>query len=161
MTSEATKAVPGSPTFRFHDLLEHLATSSVEEWPARLSSVSLLDVSHLLTFSPTKYTRNLVAANDNVELFVMGWLPGQASAIHDHGKSHGAALVLAGEAEEDTFMAVRDGVQRKETAIRKRGQSTLERPTDIHRMRNASTQLLVTLHAYAPRLADYRTYEAP
>src|SRR2546423_6336547 len=44
------------------------------------------------------YTR-LVAADDH-EAWLLTWLPGQGTDLHDHGGSSGAFLVLAGELTE-------------------------------------------------------------
>lgn len=144
---------------RFGALLARLRASPVEEWGAHLRDVTILDVAPHLAFDPGRYTRTLLSADDHAELLVMGWLPAQASAIHDHGRSHGAALVLAGEAEEESFHVRQGRADRIATAPLRRGQVTIERPTDVHRIRNYGTQLLVTLHAYAPRLTEYTTYE--
>lgn len=142
-------------------VLGELRGERVDHWPDVLRNLSLADVAGQLAFDPQAYTRVLLAADDEAELLLMGWLPGQASAIHDHGRSSGAALVLAGEAEEETFELTGDGGARRLQARRlRRGDATVERPSDVHRVLNPTTGLLVTLHAYGPRLAGYGTYEA-
>lgn len=141
-------------------VLSELRGERVDHWPSILQNVSLPDVADRLAFDPERYTRTLLAADDHAELLLMGWLPGQSSAIHDHGLSEGVGLVLAGEAREDAFEPAGDGAARR-TATRtlRRGQWTIERRTDVHRVMNPTTSLLVTLHAYAPRLASYQTYD--
>lgn len=142
------------------EVLVELRGERVDHWPTVLRNLSLADVADQLSFDSHKYTRTLLASDDGIELLLMGWLPGQASAVHDHGNSGGAALVLAGEAEEDTFEPAGDGAARKVRTQRlRRGESTIERPTDVHRVANPTTSLLVTLHAYAPRLTQYQTFD--
>lgn len=144
---------------RLRDLLVHLKAAPVEEWPAVLRVPSLPDVATRVSFDPTRDTRTLLAADEDVEILLMGWLPGQASPIHDHGNSQGAALVLAGEAHEETFDASTGRARRPSASALKRGQATLERRTDVHRVSNPTAHLLVTLHAYGPRLTESATYE--
>lgn len=156
-TPPATRAAQGTP--RFDALLKDLRASPLEEWPAHLRDVSLLDVAHALTFDRERYTRTLLAADAHAEVFLLGWLPGQASAVHDHGSSQGAALVLAGEAQEETFEVVDGRARLASKATLRRGSATLERRDGVHRVQNAGTNLLVTLHAYAPRLTEYATYD--
>jgi cysteine dioxygenase len=35
-------------------------------------------------FCPIKYSRNLIEFNENFELIILCWLPGQESPIHNH-----------------------------------------------------------------------------
>lgn len=35
-------------------------------------------------FCPLKYSRNLIEINENFELIILCWLPGQESPIHNH-----------------------------------------------------------------------------
>ncbi|HXQ44373.1 MAG TPA: hypothetical protein VN816_07020 [Acidimicrobiales bacterium] len=46
----------------------------------------------------------LLAASDAFEAWVIGWPPGGAIALHDHGQSAGAVVVAGGELVE-TFVA--------------------------------------------------------
>ena len=157
--AEPTRIAAATPLVE--RLLSELKAERVDAWPAILQNVTLPEVASQVAFDPARYTRTLLAADEQVEVLLMGWLPGQSSAVHDHGRSEGAALVLAGEAEEESFLATANGAAaRTGTRTIRRGQATIERRTDIHRIFNASTNLLVTLHAYAPRLTEYQTYDA-
>jgi cysteine dioxygenase len=96
------------------------------------------------------YSRRVLHRNDACELVVCGWLPGQASQIHDHGGSFGAVRVLRGSLTETAF-AWRGNLLRPVRRSRcEAGEVSIERPETIHRIENCSTEPAVTLHLYTP-----------
>lgn len=143
---------------RLVDALLALSEAPLETWRDRLAWVGLADVAPFARFDATRYTRTLLAATLDVEARLMGWLPGQASPIHDHGGSRGMMRVLAGGVEEDVF-DVDDGFAVLRDARRAwAGDSLMERPLDVHRVRAGPATLALTLHVYAPRLDGFRTF---
>ncbi|PRW56943.1 peroxisome biogenesis 1 isoform X1 [Chlorella sorokiniana] len=54
-------------------------------------------------FNGEHYVRNLVYQDENFELLVLCWAPGQGSRIHNHGDSHGWVTVLRGRVEETRY----------------------------------------------------------
>lgn len=46
-------------------------------------------------FCPHKYARNLLEFNDNFELILLCWLPGQESPIHNHSVRKDSASFLS------------------------------------------------------------------
>ena len=75
---------------------------------------------------PAGYARNAVHVSDDgsLSLFVLVWLPGQWTPVHDHG-SWGVVGVLSGVLEERNYMSV-DGEIRSDHGIRlRRGGGTL------------------------------------
>ncbi|PSC70679.1 cysteine dioxygenase isoform B [Micractinium conductrix] len=55
-------------------------------------------------FGEEHYVRNLVFANQDFELLVLCWRPGQGSRVHNHADSHGWVTVLAGRVEEARYI---------------------------------------------------------
>ncbi len=51
------------------------------------------------------YGRRLVMAGDGFELLVMSWRPGDASAIHDHGRARWGAIQVFGPAVHRVYRA--------------------------------------------------------
>lgn len=51
-------------------------------------------------FDSETYCKTTLFKNELFELLLIGWLPGQATAIHDHNKSIGALLVINGNCIE-------------------------------------------------------------
>ncbi len=90
------------------------------------------------------YTRTVLFENSQCEVVLISWPPGSRSAIHDHGTSEGAVIVLEGEVYEERrnegrqYHAVLDVLE--------------EHPATIHRMGNASAEPALTLHIYRPKL---------
>jgi cysteine dioxygenase len=142
-------------------LLDDLGDVPVRAWPAALPALDLAALCPHLRFAADSYTRILLLATPRAEMLLMGWLPGHASRIHDHGVSHGLARVLAGSGVEDAFTPEGERLRPGPTRAFRQGDVLFEAPGDVHRLRNTGSDLLVTLHVYAPRLQEYRTYDEP
>lgn len=142
-------------------VLDDLQDTPVRAWPAALPPLDLPTLAGHLRFSGPSYTRVLLAATPRAEALLMGWLPGQESRIHDHGASHGVAFVLAGGGVEDAYRLEGERLRPAGTRAFSQGDILFESPGDVHRVRHPGPGLLVTLHAYAPRLKEFRTYDAP
>jgi len=61
------------------------------------------DWKEYMHFNPHKYSRNLINANDTLELMVICWLEDQVSPIHNHAGQHCWAAVLEGNIRETHF----------------------------------------------------------
>jgi mannose-6-phosphate isomerase-like protein (cupin superfamily) len=91
-----------------------------------------------------------VHAGEDHDVWIISWLPGQATGLHDHGPSAGAFTVAWGVLEErhdGTAEAVRAGTTRTFG------------PGYVHDVRNASAAPVVSVHAYSPPLAEMTRYE--
>ena len=70
---------------------------TAEEMVALAESVDeSFDCSNYRKFKCATYTRNRVHLNEHFELVVICWEPGQASSIHDHGRSNCLYRVIQG-----------------------------------------------------------------
>lgn len=115
------------------------------------------------------YVRTLVYRRPNVEVFVMAWLPGQRSPIHDHAGSGCVVRIVSGTAREDLYRRREDGLVERDGERRlDRGGVTSSFDADIHTLGNAvdapasPRDILVTIHVYSPPLKPTRKYvEAP
>jgi cysteine dioxygenase len=137
-----------------------MRAAPLERWPDLLPRLDVDALAPWLRFDRAKYTRVLLATDGWAEALLMGWLPGQASVIHDHGASQGFALVLAGAGLEHRYH-VHGGLAKLSQGRRfARDDLLFERPGDVHRLVNDSDGLLATMHVYAPPLAACATYEA-
>src|SRR4051794_12563764 len=67
------------------------------------AAVAWSDVAHFLRFAPRSYRRNLVRGRPLYNLWVLCWLPGQHSPIHDHASSACGIRVLRGTATITTY----------------------------------------------------------
>jgi len=135
-----------------------------EEMVAHARSVDLakIDLADCASFQKERYTRNRIHLNDQFELVVICWLPGQESSIHDHGKSNCLYLVVAGTMEEELFEPVPGGKPRRTRARAwNRGDVMVAAGSDIHRIRNATGEKLVTVHLYSPPLDEHVRHFTP
>lgn len=120
----------------------------------------------------TRWTRLLEAADvadavdpdlypelDRSEIWLLSWLPGQATALHDHGPSSGAFAVAQGTVFERVVTANRRGRRARELgADLVTGRVRMFGPHYVHQVRNTSSQPAVSVHVYAPRLSVMNTY---
>lgn len=88
--------------------------------------------------------------DEDHEVWLISWLPGQATGFHDHGESEGAFTVVLGSLEERA-----PGTGRTVTA----GESWAFGRDYVHDVRNASTAPAVSVHVYSPPLATMTRYE--
>jgi hypothetical protein len=93
------------------------------------------------------------------EVWMLSWLPGHATAIHDHGGAVTATTVLSGTVLEERFVRVNDLEARPIWMMARRpGDFDLIAATAIHRVRSIGHT--VTLHLHAPACAEGRTFQA-
>jgi predicted metal-dependent enzyme (double-stranded beta helix superfamily) len=100
------------------------------------------------------YTR--VCADDTYEAWLLTWLPGQSTGLHDHGGSSGAFVVVKGALTETTVTP--DGaheVVRRHTHPRVRTFGDAH----VHDVSNRGRIPAISLHVYAPALTTMRRYE--
>ncbi len=102
-----------------------------------------------------RWYERLVLDEDH-EVWLISWLPGQSTGFHDHGGSRGAFTVALGELEE-LSLGGPDG----ELRTRRLGAGTARAfgPEFLHDVRNTTGGPAVTLHAYSPPLSEMSRYE--
>ena len=85
------------------------------------------------------------------DIWVISWLPGQSTGLHDHGGSSGALVVATGILEEH-----RPG---ERTHVIHPGEPQAFGPDYAHEVRNASLAPAISIHAYSPPLREMNEYE--
>jgi mannose-6-phosphate isomerase-like protein (cupin superfamily) len=88
--------------------------------------------------------------DDDHEIWLISWLPGQATGFHDHGGSRGAFAVALGRLEEHEVGRVRTLVSGE---LREFGRG------HIHDVRNISDAPAVSVHVYSPPLSVMNRYD--
>ena len=129
----------------------------------------LADVVRRLAASPAEWLTRVrlnpagrwyerIHLDDSHEVWVISWLPGQATGFHDHGGSAGAFAVVWGTLMERrvTGGVVTGQVLAKPVGA---GGSRAFGPRYIHDVRNAAASVAVSVHAYSPPLAQMTRYE--
>ncbi|GHF98818.1 cysteine dioxygenase family protein [Streptomyces filamentosus] len=86
------------------------------------------------------------------EVWLLSWVPGQGSGLHDHGGSSGVLTVLRGELTERTDRGVR---------TLRPGAQRVFAPGYVHEVANDSLEPVVSLHVYFPGLTEMPMHESP
>jgi len=92
-----------------------------------------------------------IYAGPDHDLWLISWLPGQSTGLHDHGASSGAFIVAMGSLEE---LRPQGGTFRIE-----RSQFRHFGPEYTHDVRNNSDAPAISIHAYSPPLTVMNEYE--
>ncbi|MGW6540618.1 cysteine dioxygenase [Streptomyces sp. NPDC055051] len=85
------------------------------------------------------------------EVWLLSWVPGQGSGLHDHGRSSGVLTVLQGELTERTDRGVR---------VLRPGTQRIFAPGYVHEVGNDSLEPVVSLHVYFPGLTEMPMHES-
>lgn len=153
-------------TPRLHALVERLDDLGPDTTLAALAreltaaSLTVADVAPFVRQNPASYHRARVVRRERYELLVMTWTPGQASPPHDHTGSVCVLQVVRGTAVEAEFTIGSDGyVDLEYESAVEMGRVSGAQDAGIHTIRNPSaTEPLVTVHIYAPPLAEVRRF---
>src|SRR5258706_4061932 len=94
-----------------------------------------------------------LADTPEAEVWVLTWLPGQATDLHDHGGSAGALVVVSGEVVEQTVA----GSELVNATFGAGGGRDFG-AHHVHRLVNAGVRPAVTVHAYGPALRTMTRY---
>jgi predicted metal-dependent enzyme (double-stranded beta helix superfamily) len=100
----------------------------------------------------------MLTRTEQREVWLLSWLPGQGTDLHDHGPASGAFAVAAGTLTERVF-ATKPGeppVQISRTLAT--GQSRAFGPHYIHQVTNTGTVPAVSVHVYTPSLTIMNRY---
>ncbi|WP_129843067.1 cysteine dioxygenase family protein [Streptomyces sp. RFCAC02] len=94
---------------------------------------------------------------DTFEVWLLTWLPGQGTEIHDHGGSSGAFTVVDGTLTERSFGDL-DGDHAPVSRALATGELRSFGPRYVHEVTNRGTRPAVSVHAYGPALATQSFY---
>jgi predicted metal-dependent enzyme (double-stranded beta helix superfamily) len=128
------------------DLVRRLA-SSPAEWLTRVR------------LNPAGRWYERIHLDDSHEVWVISWLPGQATGFHDHGEASGAFAVVWGTLMERRVVG---GVATGRVLAKPvgAGGSRAFGPRYIHDVRNAAASTVaVSVHAYSPPLTLMTRYD--
>lgn len=106
---------------------------------------------HLLRYDPDERFATLIERSDDQEVWLMSWLPGQRTDLHDHADTSGAFTVVSGRLTE--VVARPNAVERpgavgvdvNELHV---GQSRVFGPGYVHQVHNPGPDPAVSIHVY-------------
>jgi predicted metal-dependent enzyme (double-stranded beta helix superfamily) len=123
--------------------LVRAAAADPEMWQSRL---------RLPTAADRWWTR--LAADSHVDLWLLSWLPGHTTELHDHGSSAAAFTVVEGVLSERRL----EGRGRPTHYDRRPGSVIWLAPAVIHDVSGAGNAPAVSIHAYSPPLREMNYY---
>jgi predicted metal-dependent enzyme (double-stranded beta helix superfamily) len=92
------------------------------------------------------------------QVWLLSWLPGQGTDLHDHGSSAGAFAVARGTLTERVVAARPRAAVRETTTDLAAGRVRYFGPHYVHQVTNPRSERAVSLHVYAPALRWMNTY---
>jgi predicted metal-dependent enzyme (double-stranded beta helix superfamily) len=110
-------------------------------------------------FDPARRWFSCLADDPGAQVWLLTWLPGQGTDLHDHGGSAGAFTVVQGVLTEETPTAAPSGLTTlvEDTVTTGHGHRFGEH--HVHRMTNNGPIPAISIHVYAPTLATMNRYE--
>jgi predicted metal-dependent enzyme (double-stranded beta helix superfamily) len=111
---------------------------------------------HLVRYDPARRWYQRLLLEENREVWLLSWLPGQHTGFHDHGRSAGAFTVVEGCLRERTARSGRPepvGAALPQGSVRSFG------PRYVHDVQNESARPAVSVHAYSPPLTTMYRFE--
>ena len=111
-------------------------------------------------FSPDPASRcwKLIVESRTFEAWVIGWPPGGAIDLHDHGDSAGAVVICRGSLLETRVVRRDMHSFSLETSDLKAGDGAQFDARCVHDIVNVTDTLAVSVHVYAPRLRSMTYY---
>lgn len=95
-----------------------------------------------------------VALTDAIEVWLIGWWPGQHTPLHDHGGASGAVAVVGGVLQETRVIPPWEISSR----LLPRGSVLRVVPQVVHQVGNVHAFPATSIHAYSPPLLEMTTY---
>jgi predicted metal-dependent enzyme (double-stranded beta helix superfamily) len=111
---------------------------------------------HLVCMDPGARWHHRLHSEDDHDVWLESWLPGQATGWHDHAGTSGVLVVARGELEER--VSVLNGVFTQVRHIPE-GAARRMRRREVHNLTNVSLAPAVSIHVYSPPLGATRGYE--
>lgn len=112
----------------------------------------------LLRYAPLERFAALVERTDDHEVWLLSWLPGQHTDLHDHGGAVGAFTVVIGKLTE---LAVTSAAAGTPVAVPREVSTGMSRafgPRYVHRVANEGVDPAVSIHVYRPVRAAMSSY---
>jgi quercetin dioxygenase-like cupin family protein len=110
----------------------------------------------LLVADRTRRRYRLLFEDARLDIWILSWMPGQATGYHDHAESNVALTTLQGAVLERQIRVGRPSIERELVP----GAVQLGPAGSIHSVAHGSGAPAATLHAYSPPLVEVGQYRA-
>jgi predicted metal-dependent enzyme (double-stranded beta helix superfamily) len=109
----------------------------------------------LVRHDPSQRVFERLVDEQEVEAWLICWMPGHDTGFHDHDLSSGAVTVVSGSVREERLGL---GTVETRSRIYEPGDTFDFSSSEIHRVTHSGVAAAVTLHAYSPRLRRMGAY---
>ncbi|MET9505902.1 cysteine dioxygenase family protein [Streptomyces sp. NPDC006622] len=143
---------------------EHPATVAEFAGLARSLAADRSQWEHLVRYDATSRWYHRLRTGPGYEVWLLSWVPGQGSGLHDHGSSSGVLTVLEGTLTERTehgTRALTAAPAGGTPSERGRERQRVFAPGYVHEVVNDTLEPAVSLHVYFPGLTEMPMHEAP
>jgi quercetin dioxygenase-like cupin family protein len=130
---------------------EHPATVAEFAGLARSIAADRSQWEHLVQYDATSRWYHRLRTGPGYEVWLLSWVPGQGSGLHDHGRSSGVLTVLEGALTERTERGTRALSAGAGAGV---GAQRVFAPGYVHEVVNDSLEPAVSLHVYYPGLTE-------
>ncbi|MGH3521020.1 MAG: cysteine dioxygenase [Haloechinothrix sp.] len=116
---------------------------------------------HLLSYTPDERFATLIEGTEDHEVWLMSWLPGQHTDLHDHGDTSGAFTVVSGRLTEVVARpnaVERPGATGVDVHELHVGQSRVFGPGYLHQVHNPGPDPAISIHVYRFGPRTMRSY---
>jgi len=103
-------------------------------------------------FSAAERWYGRIGGDAGHEAWLLTWLPGQGTDLHDHGGSSGAFVVVSGCLTEEVVVESDPHPVEPRRVMFTAGAARAFGARHVHRITNTGTTPAVSLHVYAPAL---------
>ncbi|MET9686092.1 cysteine dioxygenase [Streptomyces coeruleorubidus] len=128
---------------------EHPTTVADFVGLARAIAADRFQWEHLVRYDATTRWYHRLRTGQGYEVWLLTWVPGQGSGLHDHGRSSGVLTVLEGTLTEQTLTGRR---------VLSAGAQRVFAPRYVHQVVNDAMEPAVSLHVYQPGLTEMPTH---
>ena len=95
----------------------------------------------------------------DAQVWLMSWLPGQGTVLHDHGRSAGAFAVARGTLTERVVASRTDGTAHETRTDLATGRVRYFGEHHVHQVTNTVDEPAVSVHVYTPGLRWMNSYD--
>jgi cysteine dioxygenase len=108
-------------------------------------------------FDKSKYVRNKVYSDNDIEIIIICWHSHQMSGVHNHPENGCIVRVLSGELKEEQYELDNGKLKIIKTNCLKMDDTSYQEGINgIHNIVNESDERAITLHIYSP--PNYEPY---
>lgn len=148
------------PITKVSSLLNELSKTKNYDEVVKRIEIPISEFSEYMYWSDQYYTRNCIERNEDYELLLLCWEPGQFTPIHCHNNQECWLYMVQGELGERLFQLDDQDIPKQDNKVNLMTKNSYHINDDIglHSLSNASEKRGVSLHLYAKPIDECSYY---